>query len=196
MDTRGACKAKCAPFYPRHAPLRWLQCRESVLKLQDAYDGLEKQLQGAKSQAQANLTLKKEVQNLRFRLIMAGTDSSGVDADVKKQWEGLKESLVAQLRDAELRAEKLQQRIDATGTSGLANAGAGRDQALAQAAPGTSELALCRAEAALAKSRARSMELEGERDQIRLQVQELRMQGGAMVAGTLPLLSKTVSSMQ
>jgi chromosome segregation ATPase len=147
-----------------------VHCRESLLKLQGEHESSRKQVHAAKEHAQANAALRKEVQDLRFRLIMSGSDASTVDKSVRGQWEDLKNDLVQQVQNANATIAQLRQ---ATAGS-AASAAESSDASAAATRVGGAADALARTETALADSQAKVAELESERDKLTAQMDALR----------------------
>jgi ribosomal protein L29 len=95
-------------------------CREMLLKLQSANEDLVSQAQAAKEHIESNKALKKEVADLRFRLVMSGANAP---PDARAEWEALKDDLVKQLQSAESQKQALQEQL-LTASSEAAEKGA------------------------------------------------------------------------
>lgn len=126
-------------------------CRESLLKLQASHDSITKQVAAAKSCVQANHALKKEVADLRFRVVMAG---SNAPADARTEWGNLKDDLVRQLQAAEASVAELQGRLEERSPS-TAEATGGADAA--------AELERVQHELQASQAAQRDLETEAER---------------------------------
>jgi hypothetical protein len=103
-------------------------CREVLLKLQSANEGLTSQVQAAKGHIDSNMALKKEVADLRFRLIMSGTDAP---PDARNEWGVLKDSLVRQVQAAESKANALEEQLATASAKTFGQGGAKPSSGLA-----------------------------------------------------------------
>ena len=141
-----------------------------MLKLQAEAEDSVKAIVAAREHAQANASLKKEVQDLRFRLIMSGSGASGVSADVREEWQQMKDDLTQQLQQAEAQvAELRQQQHNSTAAAESKSADMEAD-AHAQA----DATALAHAEHLLSQSQAQIAQLQAERQELQAQIAALQ----------------------
>ena len=135
-----------------------------MLKLQSEHEVSARQLHAARELAQANAALKKEAADLRFRIVMSGSDAANVPADTREEWRQLKDDLTAQAQQAEARAQALQAQFDAVKREDGPSSPRTPAQSEAQTHDAAAQkAALARTEAALAASQERIAQLEAER---------------------------------
>ena len=144
--------------------------RETVVQLRNDYDRMSRQLKTARSQAAASGALKKEVADLRFRLVMG--NSEGTEASVADEWSALKDSLTAQLQEAEERATQLQSQLEAAQASEV-DAGTVGQAAQAE---------MARVSEALRMSEARVRALEEERNALQSEMEPLQAAAASAAA--------------
>lgn len=112
---------------------------------------------------QSNVALKKEVADLRFRIVMAGSDAP---ADARTEWGALKDDLVRQLQAAETSVAELQGRLNER----VADGAGAKDRTTRVDA--TAELK--RVQRELEDSRAAAGKLEGEVARLQVELDTLR----------------------
>ena len=144
-------------------------CREQLQKTQADCGAAQQQLQAAKGRLQQNAQLQKDVQDLRFRLIMAGSDAASVPQDTRDQWQQQKDDLAAKLHDAETQVAQLAEQLaDSKHDTAAGDAAKAAEQEPARSA----QLQLVDQE--LAESQQRITELEAERDSVAAELQQLK----------------------
>jgi hypothetical protein len=142
-----------------------------LLKLHSANEDLVSQAQAAKQHIESNKALKKEVAELRFRLVMSGTNAP---PDAHAEWTALKDGLVKQLQDAESQNQTLQEQ--------LLNASA---EAAQKGAPkGTTgeashEAELQRVQAELEAGKRKIVDLESQREVLKAEAARLQASADA-----------------